>query len=115
VKKEHHGGDLPATTGVEALGLTGRTRNALTRHGIRNLGQLTCYSADELVCEVIRLGTGAAAEIEEALGRVGLSLQPRRQNFKYRHPYSRPKRQLRKNARPLSTSAGSAALAMASQ
>lgn len=59
---------------IGELGLTGRTVNALLRHGVNTVGQLTAQSRQELAFGIRGLGERGLSEIEKALKDRGLDL-----------------------------------------
>lgn len=66
--------ELGSARPIGELGLTGRTANALLRHGVNTVGQLIARSRHELAFEIRGLGEGGLAEIEKALKDRGLGL-----------------------------------------
>lgn len=75
---------------ISALSLPARAENALVRNGVRTIGQLLTRSRDGLVTEIIGLGTGSLAAIEDALARENLALATENRSFRYKRPYAHP-------------------------
>ena len=73
-KAEARGLGIDAGTPLEQCGLSVKTVNALQRAGLKNLGDLTTWSAERLLTTVDRFGKGALAEVEAALAHAGLAL-----------------------------------------
>lgn len=71
--------------------LSTRARNALLRHGMDTIEELTSRTRQELLTEIIGLGTGSVNRIEEALARKNLTLAPERTHSAHARPYRRPK------------------------
>ena len=68
-----------------------RAQNALLRHGMTTIEELTSRTRQELLTEIIGLGIGSLNRIEEALARKNLSLAPDGAHSAHARPYSRPK------------------------
>ena len=68
-----------------------RARNAVLRHGMTCIEDLTSRSRQELLTEIIGLGIGSLNRIEEALARKNLSLAPEGTHSAHARPYRRPK------------------------
>lgn len=66
--------ELGITCPIGELGLTGRTANALLRHGVYTVGQLIAHSRQELAFGIRGLGERGLSEIEKALKDHGLGL-----------------------------------------
>lgn len=71
--------------------LSPRARNALLRHGMTTIEELTSRTRQELLTEIIGLGAGSLNQIEEALARKNLTLATASTHSAHARPYRRPK------------------------